>query len=213
MAELAVLIPTYGRAEKLAPLIENIGENTAISHRIYFGVEYGDTETRDALAPFDVTTVFGDFGSCARAMNACYLASVEPFVWTGNDDSWLHEGWDLAALDALTGSKHICGTNDGNDRMTCFALIRRSFIEQHSGVFDRPNAIYHEYASQYVDTELADYAKHRGVWTEAPDSLTEHLHHEFGKADASHPNYQKAQATCADDHAEYLRRKPLWESA
>lgn len=211
MADLAVLIPTHLRADKLAPLAENIAGVTTVEHRVYFVAEYGDKPTGEALATVDAISVFGDFGSCARAMNAGFAASEEPFVFTGNDDLWFHEGWDIAALAALEeDGKHICGTNDSHGRMTCFAMVRRSYIEEHSGVFDKPATLYHPYESQYPDTELANYAKHRGVWTEAPDSVTQHLHHDFGDADPNHPNYQKARAHLDVDRATYERRMREW---
>lgn len=214
MPDIAVLIPTYLRAEKIGPLAENIAAVTETPHRIYFIAEYGDEPTRDALETVDAVSVFGDFGSCARAMNMGYQASTEPFLHTGNDDLEYQEGWDIAALTALEDeTKHICGTNDSHGRMTCFAFVRRSYIEQHSGVFDKPNTLYHEYASQYVDTEFADYARARGVWTEARDSVTKHLHHDFGDADPGHPNYEKARAHLEADHALYRERKPQWEAA
>lgn len=214
MADLAILIPTLGRADKLVPLLANIAATTETPHTVYFVMERTDTASHEALRGIDAVRVIGDFGSCAKAMNAGYRRSSEPYIFTGNDDLWFRPGWDLAALAALEEpGKHVCGTNDAHGRMTCFAMVERAYIEEHSGVFDQPATLYHSYASQYVDTEFADFAKARGVWTEAPDSITEHQHWEFGKADRDHPNYLKAHETCAADHATYLARKPQWEAA
>lgn len=206
---IAVLIPTYRRPEKLQALLMNIHEATETPHHVYFIVENTDEPTKRVLNIMvgDYTAVYGDFGSCARAMNAGYQASTEPYLHTGNDDLRYHGGWDL---EALAVNQPIVGTNDGHGRMTCFAFVWRSYIEEHSGVFDRPNTLYHEYASQYVDTELAEYAKARGVWGEAPDSITEHMHWEFGEADRNHPNYLKAADTCAADAAIYEQRSRAW---
>lgn len=212
---IAVLVPTVNRADVLEGVLANIAEATTVPHRAYVIAEYSDKDTVKVLRRLkgEHLSVFGDFGSAAKAMNAGYWASDEDFVFTSNDDVRLHEGWAEAALDVMGDDTHIVGTNDGNGRMTCFALARRSFIEQHSGVFDRRNVLWHEYISQYPDTELADFAKHRGVWGEAPDSVTEHLHWEFGKADRNHPNYRKAADTVGRDHGTYTERRRLWETA
>jgi hypothetical protein len=213
---LSILIPTVHRADKLQGILDNAHDATTVPHTVYFIAEVSDEATKQALKDLDGdhVAVIGDFGSCAKAMNVGFEASAEPFAFTGNDDLCFHSGWDTAAIDQLeqTGLA-ACGTNDGNGRMTCFAMVRRSYIDSHSGVFDQPSTLYHPYQSQYVDTEFADYMKARGQWTEAPDSLTEHLHWEFGKADASHQNYQKAKATCSADEAIYRTRRPLWEQA
>lgn len=210
MSELAVLIPTLGRAERLLGLLENIHAVTQTPHEVYFIAEKGDPETVKTLLDSSAVLIHGSYGSCAKAMNEGYRISTEPYVFTGNDDLRFHEGWDTAALEALEDGKHVCGTNDGNNRMTCFALVRRSFIESQSGVFDKPDTLWHEYQSQYCDTELADYAQHRGVWTEAPESLTEHLHWEFGKGDRDHPNYVKGRALCEADHRTFVERRKRW---
>lgn len=213
MAQIAVLVPTLRRADKLEAIAENVHAATK-DPRLVFIAEHTDLETVEALHNLKdaATCIIGDYGSCAAAMNAGYRGSTEPFVFTSNDDILLHEGWDEAALAVMSDTTHIVGTNDGNGRMTCFALARRAYIEAESGVFDKPNTLWHEYTSQYPDTELADYAKFRGVWGEAPDSLTLHQHWEFGLADPDHPNYLKAKATVAADHAIYAQRRHQWES-
>lgn len=214
MTAIAILIPTVHRPDSLQAVLNSAHAATASEHRVYFIAEAEDRPTRGALKRLrgDHTDIVGDFGSCARAMNIGFEHSTEPAVFTGNDDLRFTEGWDTAALEAL--DRHpIVGTNDGNGRMTCFAMVRRSFIEQHSGVFDEPGTLYHPgYLSQYVDTELASYARHRGVWGEAPAAVTVHLHWEFGLADRDHPNYHKAQETCGEDHRRYEQRRQEWQA-
>lgn len=214
---IAIVVPTLHRPEHLQALLTNAHAATWNKCHVYFVAESTDVPTLDELGRLEGghTNVIGEFGSCAKAMNAGFDASTEPYVFTANDDLRFHDGWDFYALAqmALGVPRHrIVGTNDGHGRMTCFALVERAFIDEHSGVYDQPGTLYHEYASQYVDTELADYAKYRGVWGEAPDAITEHLHWEFGKADRDHPNYLKAAATCAADHRTYEQRRRKWEA-
>ena len=153
----------------------------------------------------------GEYGSCSAAVNAGYWASTEAFVAVVNDDVIFHPGWDAAALARFNSQVHIVGMNDGLGDCKCFPMVRRTFIEQHSGVFDRPNTIFHTYKSQGPDTEFAFYAMLRGVWANAPDAVVEHRNWRNGAADPDHPNYLKARDTVTDDLDEYRRRWPQWD--
>lgn len=212
MPEIAILIPSLGRSEKLAALVENIHAATETSHHVYLIIEATDTASRDAAEATDAIVVSGIFGSCAKAVNAGYRASWEAYVAAGNDDCLFHPGWDMKALARFDEDHHIVGLNDGSGDCKCFQLVRRSFIEERSGVYDKPNTLYHDgYRSQCVDTEFAHYAMLRGVWQDAHDAVCEHRHWRFGKADPDHPNYVKARATNAADLDEYNRRRSFWD--
>jgi hypothetical protein len=207
---LAVLCPTLNRAEKLPGLVEQIHANTVTPHTIYFVMEAHDRESFNAVKGLDCWAVQGRFGSCAAAYNAGFEFSTEPFCFLANDDLEFPEGWELPALRMIQAGTPIVGVNEGHGRMTCFSMVERQFIDDHSGVFDRPGTLVHPYKSQYVDTELAEYAKHRGVWGEAVEGGVLHRHHEWGEADPNHPNYVKARETCDEDHRTYETRRSEW---
>lgn len=208
MPELSILIPTVNRADKLAGIAEDLATHTATPYRLYFICEEWDTESIEAAGE----AIVGDYGSCAAAYNAGFRASTEPYVFLSNDDVTYPDGWELPALE-LVKEFPIVGVNEGHGRMTCFSMVERAFIEEHSGVFDKPATLVHEYASQYVDTELADYAKARGVWAEAREGGVIHVHPDFGLADPNHANYRKAKATLPQDWAQYSARKLQWEAS
>ena len=208
---VAVIVPTINRAEMLEPLVENIHAATESEHLIYLVVEDDDTESIEASRSLDAVLVPGSFGSCSTAINAGYRASTEPFVAIVNDDCIFHPGWDTAALKYFSDTVHIVGMNDGYGDTKCFPMVRRAYIEQHSGVFDKPNTIFHTYKSQGPDTEFAFYAMLRGVWANAPDAVVEHVNWRTGRADPDHPNYLKARDTINEDLAEYNRRWPHWD--
>lgn len=209
---IAIICPTLGRPEKLEALVENVHAATSSPHTIYLVMETSDRASIAASEGLDTIDVLGSFGSCAKAVNGGYAASEEPFFAVINDDCKLHPGWDTNALARMSEETHIVGLNDGSGDCKCFTLARRSYIEAHSGVYDHPNAVYHDgYVSQCVDTEFAFYAQLRGVWADAPDALCEHIHWRFGKADPNHPNYVKARETNQRDIAEYARRKSEWD--
>lgn len=208
---LAILCPTLHRADRLADLAAQVKENTETPHRLYFIIESWDEDTLEATPHIpDVAVVRGDYGSCAAAYNAGFEASTEPYVFLANDDLAFPEGWEIPALKMIQAGTPIVGVNEGHGRMTCFSMVERQFIEDFSGVYDKPGTLVHPYKSQYVDTELAEYAKHRGAWGEAVDGGVIHEHHEFGLADPGHPNYRKARETCDEDHRTYQARRAAW---
>jgi hypothetical protein len=207
VTDLAVIVPTVKRADMLEALVFNIHEVTQTKHRIYLVLESDDEESLKVAKGLDSVDVVGEYGSNATAVNGGYRASKEPFLAIVNDDCLFHRGWDLAALKYFSDDVHVVGLNQGDGTCKCFFMVRRSYIEEHSGVFDKPNTLFHTYASQFPDTEFAEYAQHRGVWAEAQDSLVEHMHWTFGKGDANHPNYRKAVDTFAADQAVYAARR------
>lgn len=208
---IAVLIPTINRADMLAQLAANIFDATDGQVRIYLIMEHDDRASIKAAESLDTTDIVGEFGSCSAAMNAGYWASTEPFVLIANDDCVFHPGWDTAALRYFNDHIHIVGVNDGVGDCKCFSVVRRAFIEEHSGVYDKPNTLFHTYKSQGPDTEFTFYAMLRGVWAAAPDAVVEHVNWRTGRADPDHPNYLKARDTIAEDLAEYNRRWPYWD--
>lgn len=211
MTTIAVLIPTVNRADRLPSLVENIHQATSVDHRVYLIIETDDRDTVKTAANLDATVVAGRHEGFATAANTGYLASSEPFIAVGNDDVRFHEGWDRNALARMSRTVHIVGINDSSGDCKCFQLIRRAYIKEHSGVYDRPNRLYHEYQSQCPDTELAHYAQLRGVWADAEDAIIEHLHWRLGKASPDDPNYQKARATNQADLELYNQRREQWD--
>ena len=195
----------------LPALVHNIHEATTEAHRIYLVMEQTDRESIRAAEGLDTVDVVGDFGSCSRAVNAGYWASDEPFAAVTNDDCVFHQGWDTKALAKFSDTVHVVGLNDGMGDCKCFFVVRREFIEEHSGVFDKPNQIFHTYKSQGPDTEFTFYAMLRGVWDAAPDAIVEHRNWRNGAANPDHPNYLKARDTILEDLEEYNRRAPLWD--
>lgn len=206
-----VILPTLGRPDKLAALTDNVHASTRSPHSLIFVVEVDDWASQEAIEPLDSRALVGTYGSCAAAVNAGYRASSSEFFAIANDDCRFEEGWDEAALAYFSDTVHIVGLNDGSGDCKCFQIARRSFIEEHSGVYDKPDTVYHTYTSQCCDTEFAFYAQKRGVWADAPDAVVEHEHWRFGKADPNHPNYEKARASNAADLATYAARRREWD--
>jgi glycosyltransferase involved in cell wall biosynthesis len=210
MRELAILCPTLNRADKLPALVRNIRDNTQTPHTLYFIMESHDRDSFEAVKHTHARIVVGRYGSCAAAYNAGFHYSIEPYCFLANDDLSFPKGWELPALQMVKDGTPIVGVNEGHGRMTCFSMVDRAYIEAESGVYDKPGTLVHPYKSQYVDTELAEYARYRGVWGEAHEGGVIHEHHDFGLADPNHPNYVKARSTLDEDRETYARRQVEW---
>jgi len=200
------------RADKLPDLVREVHLSTRTPYRLYFVIESHDRESFNAVKGMDCELVVGRYGSCAAAYNAGFNYSSEPVAFLANDDLSFPEGWEIPALAMIQDGTPIVGVNEGHNRMTCFSMVDRAYIEAESGVYDVPGQLVHPYKSQYVDTELADYAKHRGVWGEAHEGGVIHQHHDFGLADPNHPNYVKARGTLDEDRDTYNRRQSEWSA-
>ena len=195
----------------LPALVQNIHEATESNHRVYLVMEHDDTASLKAAERLDTVDVVGEFGSCSRAVNAGYWASDEPFAAVVNDDCVFHHGWDTKALAKFSDPVHVVGLNDGMGDPKCFFVARRAFIEQESGVFDRPNTDL-----PHLQVPRARHGVHvlrhvpRGVGRRT-DAIVEHRNWRNGAADPDHPNYLKARDTIVEDLEEYQRRAPLWD--
>jgi hypothetical protein len=205
LADLAVIVPTVNRHERLPSLLANIHSATATPHRVYFVVESGDKQTLVVLSGLSATgehvNLIGDYGSYVRSANTGVHSSLEPYFLVANDDVVFHPEWDTRALAAMKGSVRVVGIDQGNGQTECFFLVDRRYLDEYPGPF------YHtEYISWYCDTEFTDLAKKRGVWAVADGALIEHMHWTLGKSEVD-KNYAMAEAAAPHDEALYHRRR------
>lgn len=204
MSQIAIIIPTRRRAHLLPGLVESIRANTTAAYTIHLTVEREDVDTRAAAEKLIVNAIIGEYGSHVASANAGVRATGEPLFVVANDDVIFHPGWDVRALERMVPPIKVVGINQGNGVTTCFSLVDRSYITEHGGEFYYPG-----YLSQFCDTEVADLARARGVWADAPDALIEHCHWTLGKAEIDE-NYQQAIDSVAHDRQVYADRSHLW---
>jgi hypothetical protein len=205
LADLAVIVPTVNRHERLASLLANIHSATATPHRVYFVVESGDKQTLLVLSGFSAigehVNLIGTYGSYVRSANAGVHSTLEPYFLVANDDVVFHPEWDTRALAAMKGSVRVVGIDQGDGRTESFFLVDRRYLDEYPGPF------YHtEYISQYCDTEFTHLAKKRGVWAVADGAVIEHMHWILGKSEIDQ-NYGMAIAAVPHDEALYHRRR------
>jgi hypothetical protein len=110
---IAVLVPTFGRADRLARVAANIAENTETEHRVVFAVEAEDVASIAAAAELDVDVVVNEGRpNYSGAITTAYRETPAEYVFAGADDLNFQPGWDTAALALMDGWVQVVGTND-----------------------------------------------------------------------------------------------------
>lgn len=206
-----ILIPTYRRPHALQRVVDNIKETTTVPHRIVFIYEKDDRGSGIAARLTGADALENPWEpSFSNSLQAGYEVTKSPFFLPANDDFDFQQGWDIAALDAM-GDQWVqaVGIYDGAHSCDAITLIRRSYIEQQSGVADMPNRVFYPYNHNYVDTEFAQTAKARGVFKAVPESVIVHKHPSWGLAE-NDETYSKNQRTLSEDGATFNSRAHLW---
>jgi hypothetical protein len=213
---LGIYIPTYGRADKLASVADNIKRATNSAYKIYWGVEKFDQPTIDALSKIQGKIIFNTGRPCySDALQSIYESTKEKIFFWANDDFFFIKDWDVKPLELLK-NESICvlGVHDGNPNTRYFSMsfIRRKYIEEQSGVIDMPNRVLYPYHHNYVDDELSETAIRRGVWSFCDKPCILHQHHSFTwLGDFKHDDtYKKNDAKVNEDRQMFEQRRHLW---
>lgn len=189
----AVIVPVVKRSHNAAPFMESLRASTGMA-TVYAIADPDDDEAITAWKAAGAVVITSQFhhspGSFAEKVNLGYAQTSEPWLFLTGDDVRFHPGW-LDHAQAVAGTDvHVVGTNDlGNPRVTSgehavHFLVRRSYADEVGASWDGPGVVAHEgYRHWFVDDEIVNAAKARGVWAMALASTVEHLHPNWGKAD------------------------------
>lgn len=214
MVDVAIIIPTLWRPERIPEIVENVAA-TAPSARVHFVVEQTDVHTVKALDGMKATV--GTYGTYGRAINGGYLDCPEPVVMTSDDDCTYSEGWLEVALAEMTGDIRVVGTNDLHNphvlagQHSTHSLVDRRYIDEVGAVIDQgPGSFMFEYDHNYTDAELIETAKARGVFAPCLESVVEHIHPEFGGREPDE-TWRKTRRAVGEDFRIFTERRRLWE--
>jgi hypothetical protein len=210
---LAVCVPTYGRADRLKRVAENIHENTIVPHKIYFIVEPEDTESQEAVKALGEELVISKYPGChTGAANTVVEQLEEAYFIMANDDFNFHKEWDTRAIAAMPDNIMVCGVNDmGNGMCNTIFVVKLRYIREMSGVIDFPNTYFcPAYKHNYADQEFYETAIMRGVYTICRESEVEHMHPGFGKG-VKDQTYQRSDSTAPGDQQTYNSRRHMWQ--
>ena len=213
---LGIYIPTFGRANKLQAVADNIKEATKSPYVLYWCIEDHDEDSK-RLAPQSGKVIINHGKPCySDALQEIYEQTDEEIFLWGNDDFFFLKNWDEQPMKMMEENKGIgvLGIHDGNPhtRFSTISLIRRKYIEEQSGVIDMPNRVLYPYHHNYVDDELTATAKKRDVWAHCPEPAIHHQHHSFKwLGDFPHDaTYAKNDKNIALDNETYYSRVHLW---
>lgn len=213
MSTIDIAVPTFHRPEKLQAIVDNIHENTTLTHEIYFVVEPDDTASINAAVATKESVLINKYpGNHTGAANTAYEEMKAPFFIIANDDFNFHKNWDTEAIKEFDDPNvGVVGVNDGQSSgYTAITVVRRKYIDEQSGCMDVPGVLYFPgYNHNYVDTEFSQTAMKRNAFRACPSSVVEHMHWAFGKnkIDAT---YDKSNATARADSDTFQSRQHLW---
>jgi glycosyltransferase involved in cell wall biosynthesis len=216
--EISVIVPSYGRPERLAAVVANIREATACDHEVLIVAEPEDRATRDAAEGLDAAVILNcRTANYAGAVNTAAILARGEYLFAGSDDLRFHPGWDAAVLGVMTGKVRVGGTNDllnpyvAEGRHATHYLVDRRYVADPGGVWDEPPGLVlkEAYSHQFTDCEFIGCAKARGVFAPCLASVAEHLHYQGGRSqwDAT---YARGQARIREDEALFRSREPMW---
>lgn len=221
-----IAVPVLGRPHRVGPLLDSIEAATPEAHRVLFIANKGDDPEIAAVngagaellvmpyrhRPVDWERQPGDW---ARKLNRAVRESDEEFVFLAADDLDFHPGWLPAALARMVDGIGVVGTNDlGSPRVIAglhatHNLISRVYVEQHGTIDERGKALCELYPHEGCDDELVQTAKYRNAWAFASDSVVEHLHPNWGKAQPDEIYRLQRQRMKVGLYI-YDQRKRLW---
>lgn len=234
-ADLAILIPMWGRPHRVWPVYESARHATP-GARVVFIVSEDDRAVHDAVGRLLIDTLpsadgflagenvagietswpGGHPGDYARKINYAFGKTTEPLVFMGADDLHFHPGWYERALRHLRPGISVVGTNDlGNPRTrkglhSTHSLVTRSYVEE-LGTIDEPGKVLHEgYWHEFVDDEFVRTAQYRNAFEAGRDVWVEHLHPHWGKA-PSDASYEMQGERMTQGRALFMSRQHLWD--
>lgn len=212
---VAVLIPTFGRANRIAEVTTNVLESTEHAN-VYFICE-SDDEASIETVTFTVGAnliINERTRNYAGAINTGLHATDEPHIFAGADDLWFHNGWYEEAKKLMRYPIRVVGTNDlHNPEVLSGAHATHYLVDRwyaYTGVPDQMGMMLCEqYQHNWCDTEFIAFATRRGVYAPCLTSIVEHRHWAWGKATID-PTYDKGLRSEPQDRALFEQRKQLW---
>lgn len=194
MTSIDVIVPVMERPHRAVPFMESI--TTSYDHEEYDVLitavaNTDDVETGSEWYKAGANLLYypGFPGSFAQKVNYAFERTEREWLFLVGDDVAFRPRWiDEAMLFAPIAS--VIGTNDlGNGAVTSgqhatHMFIEREYVVEIGASWDGPSVVCHEgYRHCYVDDEIVKNAKQHGTWHAALDSVVEHLHPAWGKAE------------------------------
>src|SRR5688572_20333 len=210
-ALISVLLPSRGRPEGLARMMNSLYETAA--HRRYVEVVVRLDEDDPKLGeywqlsqhPFIAKT--GPRILLSECWNqAAEAADGEILMHCGDDITFNTVGWDEQVRIAFAALPDRIGLVFGDDLSTNFpdlathGFLHRRWVEQ-VGYFLPPL-----FSSDWNDVWISDVAKKVGRLLPLPEMVIEHWHYTFGKAERDQTHAEREERGARDDVVNLYKR-------
>jgi len=207
-ATLAIFVPSLNRPKSLKRLVENIRENTTVTHNMYFVIS--DDESAEILDDLGVNFWRDSGGTWIERNNFMYKHTKEPYIFLGSDDLDFKPDWDVIALKVMEEVDGVVPVNDMHNPNGTSAMVSRNYIDTMSGCVDTEGVIaYPGYHHNFADTELFRTAESRHRFKYATNSIVEHLHPSAEKSKTD-DTYKRAESFITQDKELFNNRSNLW---
>jgi len=213
---IAILIPTYKRSDRLPALVKNIEQNTSLPYRIVFIIEKEDKASERVIKRLRKDYLFNvKPNTYVSAINHAYRMTKEPVLFCGADDLSFRRGWDLNAAKYFRKYGFIGVTDDWPITRTglhaSHFFVTRKYIEKYSGVLDEKRVIYSsKYEHIQCDIETEQTAMKRGQFVISTGSVVDHNHWYINKATMDE-TYKRGMECMDRDRLTYERRRNNFE--
>ena len=219
---VAVVVPAMKRPQNVMPLVESV-RKTAPNANVYFVCDPDDEAEIDAVVSSGAYLILSDRGhTYAVKANVAYEHTDEPWLFVCGDDVEFLPGW-LDEARKVSDRFDVIGTNDTAGKVKNAEVaagthadhffLRRSYIDTYGGSLDGPGVLAPEdYRHWWVDKEIIELAKARGVFTPCLTSIVEHHHPGYeGREDKRSEDaaYMLAVGAAEADFKTYQSRLPL----
>jgi len=190
---VALICPLYGRPESTAAFVQACDRGATGPQTVYLvcSDDRHDDIAAAAATPAITILIPGPRapGDWARKINAAYRATTEPILVLLGDDVRPRPGWHNEVANAYQRGYGVIGTQDLGNRRVLAGLhsthpaVARWYADRHGTVDGPGNVVPECYDHCFVDDELVETAKARGMWTFCNTAVLEH----------HHPNWQKGE--------------------
>lgn len=213
---VAVLVPALNRPQNVARLVDSLAATPEAT--AYFICDPDDHDQIEAVEKAGAVAIHHP-GTFAEKINHGLDETSEPWVMVCGDDVEFDPNW-LCAARPFTASFDVVGTNDSHPdrirnpevaagRHADHFLVRRAYVDAYGACLDGPGVLAPEcYGHWFVDKEIVELAKARGVFAPCLGSVVEH-HHPGYDGLPRDATYLKAIDSSGDDQDTFLSRVPL----
>lgn len=206
---ISVLLPTRGRPNSVARLLDSARETAATEVEFVVYVDEDDhtiERTRDVLHRHAANVVIGPRDVLSKMWNICWEhARHDVVMQCGDDIVFRSDDWDLRVLEEFDASVDkilFVHGDDGfqHERIGTHGFLHRNWIET-VGYFVPPY-----FSSDYNDLWLTEVADALGRRRYLPEVVTEHMHPVAGKGSWDQTHQERLERHQRDDVDGLYRR-------